>query len=183
MTPDQMINARYGHILLHYVGDVTLDGSTNREVSVYAAKVKARNLIPYNLVIALTPAGSQVRSSQPLAGLRWLTFYLRSYFDPKYLQATLPLNWTAVLSSDEQQPAGTELPQGLWLKELKDRINPGQRNKYYVFTEPAYATNYVVSVESRAKSEAIAHGNGLRSEYEFDLLLNHDNFNLAVEHL
>lgn len=180
-----MINARYGELLFSPVGNINVTGAGGvKELTMYAARVASKNLIPYNLIIAAVPRQyAQGSNVVPLRSLQWVTLYLRSYFEPKLLAATMDLDWAPVLKSEPQESKLVELPAGLWLSELRDKTVSGEKNKYYTFANPAYAGRYVVTVESRASNASVAYGTGLRDSYEFDLLLNHDMYNVAVEKL
>lgn len=177
MTPLDLLNTRYGHVQLLHVGHISL-GETKKELAVYAARVQSRNLIPYNLVIALTPKQLAKQKQVRLRDTPWVSLYLRSYFKPEQLNAAMPLDWDAVLGSEEQPVNPQELPGDMWIKELDRSLT---RSKCYAFADPRYSGSYVVGLESRASENS--QGFGLKPEYEFDLLLNHNNFNLAIEHL
>lgn len=183
MTPEQLLTLRYGAVPLIHVGDLKITGTgvSTKEMAFYGARIKTRNLIPYNLLIVAVPLqyDSLDRTTALLSDLKWVTLYQRSYFDLKHLQASINLDWSKISESPEYSATTSELPGGMWIKEVKEKTVRGQKNKCYTFTDPLIAGNYVVSVESRIKDAT--YGTGLKNEYEFDLLLNFDNYNLAVE--
>jgi hypothetical protein len=188
MLPEQLLAMRYGEVPLTHVGDLKIVGTdvAPKEMAFYAARIKCKNLVPHNLLIIALPLrfdSQTVRTPtiSTLSTLEWTTVYLRSYFDLKNLQATIGLDWSKIADTEEYSPSSTELPGGVWIKEVREKTGRGQRNKYYTLEEESLAGNYVISVESRNRD--VTHGTGLKSEFELDLLLNFDSYNLAIEKL
>lgn len=183
MLPEDLLTLRYGAVRFTHVGDLKITGTdvSTKEMAFYGARIKTRNMIPYNLLIVAVPLQYDVteRTTALLSELKWITIYQRSYFDLKHLQASIKLDWSKISESPEYSATTDELPGGMWINEVKEKTVRGQKNKYYSFSDPSIGGNYIVSVESRIKDAT--YGSGLKTEYEFDLLLNFDNYNLAIE--
>ena len=183
MTPEQLLVMKYGEIPLTYVGDLKIVGSevAPKEMAFYAARIKCRNMIPYNLLIFALPVhlDESTPAQVTVATLPWITAYIRSYFDLKQLQDAIGLDWSKIAETPEYTPSATPLPGGMWIQEVREKTGRNQRNKYYTLQDPALAGNYVISVETRVKD--VSQGTGLRDQFELDLLLNFDNYNLAIE--
>lgn len=179
MDPATTINTRYGEVILRFVGRITLPDE--RQLDVFGARVASTNRVPYNLVLATTTAAGSPPPEVAVRDLAWTSFHLQSYHEPRKLEEKMALDWAPVFASAEQAVATEELPAGMWLTELTEKKERGARHKYYRFTEEAHALDYVVALFSRRRD--VSQGNGLEREYEFDLVLNHVTFDVAVERL
>lgn len=183
--PADLLKARYGKVPLIHVGDLSINSSNGpvKEMAFYAARIKSRNLIPWNLLIVTLPLHRDVSpvGVKTLDNLDWVAVYLRSHFELKQLQAAIELDWSKLVETEEQSISSEELPSGMWIKEVREKTVRAQRNKYYVLEDPTLSSKYVVSIESRSRD--VTHGTGLKDRYELDMLLNFDNYNIAVEKL
>lgn len=180
MDPITTINTRYGEVVLRFVGRIALPD--DREVDIFGARVASANRVPYNLVLATMPAQANPPMALPVRELAWSSFHLQSYHEPRRLEEKMALDWAPIFDSEEQAVAtDEELPAGMWLSELTEKKERGARHKYYRFADEEYALDYVVALFSRRRD--VSQGNGLEHEYEFDLVLNHLNFDVAVERL
>ena len=177
--PADLLVLKYGELQLLPVGDLTvrLPSGAEQSLAFYAARVEVKNNVPYNLLIVAVPLAldEQRGKSGParLAELPWVSVYLRTYFELAKVKEMIPLAWDFLAQTPAQLPSNQPLPGGYWLKEahkLKDR------RKLYTFVN---YPNYLVTLESRTTERAV--GTNLRPEYEFDLLLTHGPFNVAIE--
>ena len=181
-TPEALLIEKYGGIPLLHVGDVKVvsqGGAEGKDLAFYGGRVKSSGKMDYNFILAAVPLQSD-NSSIPktLGQLPWVSVYLRSYFNLHKAKEVLPLDWEKLAASPEYPVPGKELPGGMWLKEIR-RASP--KSKSYVFTDPSLASRYLVTVESRLAETQNAHGLG--NEYEFDMLLSHSHYNVAIEKL
>ena len=183
MSPEELLLLRYGSVPLIHVGNLQLTGAeqTTREMAIYAARIKSRNMIACNLLIVNVPLAfdDTRQATSTLKDLKWVAIYQRSYSDLKHLQATVGLDWSRVRDWPEHQPDSNNLPEGMWIKAVKEVREKTAKGRYYTFIDPLLANNYLLSVEARVKNATYA--TGLREEYEFDMLLSFDNFDLAIE--
>jgi hypothetical protein len=180
-TPTELLTLKYGEIPLVHVGDVKVVtvGGHPKELAFYAARVKAGNQVPFNLLIAAVPLNlDDSNKSRTIGQLPWVSVYLRSYFNLKAVQELIPLDWEKLAATEEYSSRPGDLPGGLWLQEIR---RADHKSKSYVFREPALASKYLVTVESRLKSSLV--GNDLKDSYEFDMLLSHSHYNTAIEKL
>lgn len=175
MCPEDIILAKFGDLKLVHVGNLKVN---KEELSMHVARVKINNGMPYNLFMTLSkPSSDKIK----LSDCKWKSVYLRSYFNLKMLQDMFPLNWQRVIDLPEQIAAYGETPSGCWIKEVPEKTVRGAKTKYYLFQNPDYIQKYVVSLETRLKNVDIL--TGLKSEYEFDLILAFTSNNVSIEKL
>lgn len=178
MSPEDIIANKFRDVKLLHLGNI----SNNDELlGFYAAKVKSNNGISFNLLMATIPRKLFKGKEYQLSDDKWRSVYLRSYFSVNPLTSHFPFQWDKILDGEEQEITNDELDEtDLWVSEIPEKTIRGSRVKYYIFNDPELKDKYVVSLESRSKN--VEFGTGLRTEYEFDLLLGfNNNFNVSVE--
>jgi len=183
-SPEQVLLQRFGKVPLLHIGNLALEdeGRPTRLLSIYARRIRSSNTFPYNLLISAVPLAldQSLGSTRSLADLPWISLYLHSYYSLEKLARFMKLDWERVLAEPEADlpPLPVE-PAQLWLNSVKEALPAHPRTKFYTFSNPVYQEKYLITVESRLRDLKL--GNGLKERYEFDLLLNFDHYNLALE--